>query len=108
MNTAQILKKPLMTEKSTREREGNRYVLEVDLHATKGDIRIALQTRYKVDVVSVHTLRTAGKFRRRGQFRGDHAHRKKAILHIKPGQKNSREETKQLIELKSFKPYTRS
>ena len=94
MNTAQILKKPLMTEKSTREREGNRYVLEVDLHATKGDIRIAIQTRYKVNVVSVHTLRTAGKFRRRGQFGGYQSDRKKAIVRLRPGQKISWEEGK--------------
>ncbi len=88
-----ILRRPLITEKSTGLREINRYVIEVDPSATKGQIREAVESRFKVNVLSVHTVTTPGKYRRRfGPIGGYRSDQKKAIVRIKQGQQISWEE----------------
>jgi large subunit ribosomal protein L23 len=89
----QILKRPYVTEKSTRLKEQNSYVLEVDTSATKGDIKLAVEARFKVDVLSVRTIKIHGKFRRRvGPTGGYQSDRKKAIVKLKTGQQLNWEE----------------
>jgi len=88
-----ILRRPLVTEKSTRLREENRYVIEVNPTASKGQIREAIESRFKVVVLSINTLRASGKFRRRfGPIGGYQPEWKKAIVRIKEGQKITWEE----------------
>ncbi len=88
-----ILKRPLITERSTKLRESNHYVLEVDPRATKGQIKLAIEMRFKVDVLVVRTIRLPGKFRRRmGPKGGYQPDRKKAIVRVKDGQKITWEE----------------
>jgi large subunit ribosomal protein L23 len=83
----EILRRPLVTEKSTRLREKNGYVIEVDTSASKGAIRSAIETRFKVNVLKVHTVKVLGKFRRRtGPIGGYQPNRKKAIVTIRAGQ----------------------
>jgi large subunit ribosomal protein L23 len=89
----QILRRPVVTEKSQRLREGNQYVIEVDLGASKGEIRQAIEQRFKVNVLNVRTVRVGGKFRRKfGPVGGYQTDRKKAIVRIKQGQQISWEE----------------
>jgi large subunit ribosomal protein L23 len=89
----EILRRPLITEKSTQLREDNRYVIEVDPRASKGQIREAIQARFKVDVINVRTISVLGKFRRKtGPLGGYQPNRKKAIVKVKAGQKISWEE----------------
>ncbi len=84
---SEVLRKPLVTEKSTRMREGNQYVIEVDTAASKGAIRSAIEQRFKVNVVSVRTVKVLGKYRRKvGPMGGYQPDRKKAIVSIKEGQ----------------------
>lgn len=93
LKISEILRKPLITEKSTLLRKQNKFVIEVSPEASKGDIRIAVQTRFKVDVVSVKTIKVLGKFRRKtGPVGGYQPNRKKAIVALKPGQQISWEE----------------
>jgi large subunit ribosomal protein L23 len=88
-----VLRSPIVTEKSTLLKESNRYVLEVDPHATKGQIRTAIESRFKVTVISVRTVHILGKFRRRtGPVGGYQPDRKKAIVRIKTGQQITWEE----------------
>jgi large subunit ribosomal protein L23 len=88
-----ILKRPLVTEKSTRLREQNAYVLEVDPSANKHQIRAEVEARFKVNVVDVNTVKVLGKFRRRtGPVGGYQPDRKKAIVKIKAGQQIKWEE----------------
>jgi large subunit ribosomal protein L23 len=90
---ADILRRPLVTEKSTILRESNRFVLEVDPDATKGQIREAIETRFKVNVVSVNTVKVGGKYRRRfGPIGGYRPDWKKAIVRLKQGQQITWEE----------------
>jgi large subunit ribosomal protein L23 len=81
-----VLRRPIVTERSTMLKEQNKYVFAVDLEATKGQIREAVEAVFKVDVLSVHTARMPGKLRRRGMQSGYSSDWKKAIVTVKSGQ----------------------
>ena len=83
-----IIQKPLITERATTLKAlSNQYVFRVASGATKGDIKIALEKLFKVDVLSVNTMRVHGKFRRMGSSRGAcRPDWKKAIVTLKAGQ----------------------
>lgn len=59
-----IIRKPRVTEKSTIGMETNRYTFEVDVRATKDDIKAAVESLYKVKVETVNTQVRKGKNRR--------------------------------------------
>jgi large subunit ribosomal protein L23 len=64
MRIYKILKKPIVTEKTSKnELLNNTYVFEVDKSATKIDIKKSIMELYKVDVVSVNVLNTREKFK---------------------------------------------
>jgi len=67
--SAQVLKRPIVTEKSTILGEGGRYVFEVDSDATKRDIAKAVEWAFDVKVVKVNTLMVTGKVKRYKQGR---------------------------------------
>jgi large subunit ribosomal protein L23 len=82
-----VLRRPFVTEKSTRLKEENSYVVEVNPSSTKGDIKQAIEQRFKVQVLAVRTIKIHGKFRRRtGPVGGYQPDRKKAIVKVKAGQ----------------------
>jgi large subunit ribosomal protein L23 len=64
MEPTAVIKKPLVTEKSTFLAEANRYAFQVDLRATKPQIRRAIEALYGVRVLSVATQNSPGKLRR--------------------------------------------
>ena len=65
MEPTNVLKKPLLTEKSTfAMNEQNRYSFEVDRRASKTDIKHAVQTIYGVRVAGIETQMRKGKKRR--------------------------------------------
>jgi large subunit ribosomal protein L23 len=94
-----IIKRPLLTEKSSRLREtggaaerhaeGDTYaqqvVFEVARDANKIEIRGAVQSLFKVTVTSVRTLVVRGKQKRVGRFAGRRPSWKKAFVTLKPG-----------------------
>ena len=94
-----IIKRPLLTEKSSRLREtggapdrhaeGDTYaqqvVFEVARDANKIEIRGAVQSLFKVTVTSVRTLVVRGKMKRIGRFSGRRPGWKKAFVTLKPG-----------------------
>lgn len=86
-----VLKKPLITEKSTRQSEKlGQYSFIVEKTATKPEIKVAIEKMYDVKVTSVSTSVYAGKaksrFTKRGQFNGRKPSFKKAIITVKEGQ----------------------
>jgi len=84
---AGILRRPVVTERSTQLKAFNQYVFEVDPKATKGQIKEALKEAFQVDVVKVHTILLPGKFRRRmGPWGGYQSDRKKALVTLPRGQ----------------------
>lgn len=81
-----VLKRPIVTERSTALKGQNKYVFEVDTNATKGQIRESVEAVFKVDVLAVNTAKIPGKLRRRGPHSGYRSDWKKAIVTIKSGQ----------------------
>lgn len=83
-----IIEKPLITERATNLRaQANQYVFRVAVGSSKKDIRSAIEKLFKVQVLSVNTMRVSGKLRRMGSGRGGHRPEwKKAIIALKPGQ----------------------
>jgi len=87
MQSHHVIKKPLHTEKSVTDiRANNRYHFEVDLRATKNDIRRAVEQLFPgVKVVSVKTQQIGGKQRRTGWVRGHTRDWKKALVTLRAG-----------------------
>ena len=90
VNGVDVLKRPLVTEKSHWLAErNNTYVFLVDRHATKDEIKKAVETMYAdkgIHVVKVRTLIRPGKTRRTRFVRGRTSAIKKAFVTLKPGQ----------------------
>lgn len=84
----QVLRKPIVTEKSLAAKEADRTLcFKVDPHATKTEIKAAVQVVFKVKVESVHTSTFLGKERRRGKTVGHRPEWKKAYVKLRPGEK---------------------
>ncbi|MBP1722799.1 MAG: Ribosomal protein [Deltaproteobacteria bacterium] len=84
----QIIKRPLITEKSTRQKEtGNQIAFVVDPRANKIEVRQAVEKLFKVKVEAVHTLNLKGKRKRMGRFFGWQSDWKKAIVTLKEGER---------------------
>lgn len=87
MKVHEVIRKPLVTEKSTVAREEENVVtFSVDPRATKYDIKGAVETLFKVNVLKVRTMRMPRKKRRLGRFFGYRAEWKKAIVQLSEGQ----------------------
>jgi large subunit ribosomal protein L23 len=83
----EIIRRPLVTEKSTIARElSNVVTLAVDPRANKQQIRAAVQELFDVTVVDVRTMRMPRKTRRVGRFVGRRPEWKKAIVVLAEGQ----------------------
>ncbi|MCK9273733.1 MAG: 50S ribosomal protein L23 [Syntrophales bacterium] len=86
MELYEIIKRPVITEKSTIAREeANSYVFEVDKRATKIEIQGAVEKIFKVKVAEVRTINMIGKKKRRGRIIGKRNDWKKAIVTLAPG-----------------------
>ena len=85
MSTLDILRKPIVTEKSTRLQESGRYVFEVAPKATKHQIRRAVEEAFDVRVVKVNTMNLRGKAKRFGPRVVVQRSWKKAIVTLAPG-----------------------
>jgi large subunit ribosomal protein L23 len=83
-----VLKKPLITEKSSMiSEEQNRYCFEVALKSTKHQIKNAVEKLYDVKVLNVKTSITPGKMKRAGKFVSKASKYKKALVQLAEGQK---------------------
>lgn len=87
MNTHDVIRKPLVTEKSNIGREEQNLVtFAVDPRANKHEIRQAVEQLFQVKVVDVRTMRMPRKTRRVGRFAGRKTGWKKAIVKLAEGQ----------------------
>jgi large subunit ribosomal protein L23 len=88
VNLHQIIRKPLVTEKSNIGREERNVVtLAVDPRANKHEVKRAVQELFGVDVLEVRTMRMPSKTRRVGRYMGRKPQWKKAIVRLAEGQK---------------------
>jgi large subunit ribosomal protein L23 len=87
MNLHDVIRRPLVTEKSSVGREtANLVTLAVDPRANKHEIKRAVETLFSVDVVTVRTLRMPRKSRRVGKNLGRKPEWKKALVQLAEGQ----------------------
>ena len=83
-----IIVRPLMTEKSMRQKEElNTVTFRVRPDANKIEIRSAVETIFNVKVADVRTASFEGKLKRMGRHQGRRPDWKKAIVTLAPGHK---------------------
>jgi len=81
-----IIKRPIVTEKSTDLVSLNQYAFEVVNSANKPEVKKAVQDLYGVQVLRVNIIQVPGKTRRLGQHEGWHAGYKKALVTLAQGE----------------------
>jgi large subunit ribosomal protein L23 len=88
MKLTDVIRRPLITEKTTLLREdGQTVVFEVAANATKVDIRRAVEKLLGSKVAAVRTSIVHGKFKRQGRFIGQRPDWKKAYVRLRDGEK---------------------
>ena len=88
MNANQIIRRPLVTEKSTILREaGNVIAFEVDPKANKIEVKKAVEELFKVKVEEVRLFNVRGKMKRMGRWAGRRRDWRKAYVRLKKGEK---------------------
>ena len=81
-NYRDIIKAPIITEKSAALRENNMYVFSVDVKANKTQIKTAIEKIFNVKVESVNTINVKPKKKRVGRYVGKTNKVKKAIVKL--------------------------
>jgi len=84
---ADVIRKPLITEKATNALDLNQYTFEVDHRAAKPDIKAAVESMFDVKVIGVNTMNPPRRTRRVGKFAGKRSQIKKAIVRLAEGDK---------------------
>ncbi len=88
MKLADVIRRPLITEKTSIQREdGRTLVFQVALDANKIEIRRAIETLLGAKVDSVRTGIAHGKEKRQGRYAGRRSDWKKAYVKLREGEK---------------------
>jgi large subunit ribosomal protein L23 len=88
MSLYDVIKKPLVSEKTTIEKDARNIVaFVVKRDANKIEIRTAVESLFKVEVAAVNTVNMAGKVKRVGRNSGKRSNWKKAYVTLKEGSK---------------------
>lgn len=85
----QIIKRPLVTEKSSAYSDYNTYVFEVDKEATKDQIKFAIEKAFSVKVAAVRTTSYRTRWLKQQSKFGPPQYKKKAFVKLAQGQKIS-------------------
>ncbi len=83
---ADVVKRPIVTEKATIKMELNQFTFDVDLKATKPIIKQAIELLFSVKVLSVNTHNPPRKRRRVGKYLGFKSRYKRAIVTLEDGE----------------------
>ena len=89
MHITDVIIAPIISEKSTKDAGVARFTFKVSKKADKLAIKKAVESKFKVNVVSVSTMNVKGRTKRFGARRieADLPSWKKAIVQLKPDQK---------------------
>jgi len=81
-----VIKKPLVTEKTATEKDARNIVaFVVNKDANKIEIKQSVERLFKVEVTAVKTINVAGKVKRVGKNLGKRSNWKKAYVTLKEG-----------------------
>ncbi|HEY9846674.1 MAG TPA: 50S ribosomal protein L23 [Candidatus Caenarcaniphilales bacterium] len=83
--SADLVRRPIISEKATMLLSENKYTFEVDPRATKPEIKAAIEGLFQVRVRSVNTQNPPRKKRRMGRFIGHRAQYKRALVTLADG-----------------------
>ena len=81
----EIIKAPVISEKTNNLASANVYVFKVDKSANKTEIKQAIENKWNVKVLSVNTTNTQARKRRVGKYTGYTTPYKKAYVKLKEG-----------------------
>lgn len=88
MNVYQVLKRPILTEKTDYQRDNNQYIFEVERAANKHQIKEAVETIFDVRVQAVNTMMMKPKQRRMGRKTVvTRPSWKRAVVTLEPGER---------------------
>jgi large subunit ribosomal protein L23 len=87
MNIYEVIRRPLVTEKSTRLSEQHKYVFEVNKNANKDQVRLAVEKAFNVGVIDVNVIKVPGEAKKMGRRQVVAPAWKKAIVTLKEGDK---------------------
>ncbi|KYD20719.1 Ribosomal protein L23 [Caldibacillus debilis GB1] len=87
MDARDIIKRPVITEKSMSALENKKYTFEVDVRANKTQVKQAVEEIFGVKVAAVNIMNYKGKRKRMGRYTGYTNRRKKAIVTLTPDSK---------------------
>jgi large subunit ribosomal protein L23 len=85
LHPAEILIKPVVSEKSYHQITENRYTFKVHKDAHKTQVRQAVEELFGVTVVGVNIVKMPAKPKRRGMIKGTRPGWKKAIVQVREG-----------------------
>ncbi|WP_105995507.1 50S ribosomal protein L23 [Staphylococcus agnetis] len=86
MEARDILKRPVITEKSSEAMAKDKYTFDVDVRANKTQVKIAVEEIFDVKVANVNIINYKPKKKRMGRYQGYTNKRRKAIITLKEGQ----------------------
>jgi len=86
MHVTQVIKRPVLTEKSYLGHADGTYTFLVDKRANKTQIKKTFEEIFEVKVASVRTMNYDGKAKTMGKFQGKTNGYKKAIITLKDGE----------------------
>lgn len=82
MEARDVLKRPVITERSSEVMADKKYTFEVDTRANKTQVKQAVQEIFGVKVEKVNIMNYKGKFKRMGKHAGYTNKRRKAIVKL--------------------------
>lgn len=83
-----IIRGPVVTEKTTLQKElNNQVTFKVDKRANRVEIKDAVEKNFNTKVKQVRTVQVKGKVKQRGKIIGKRKDWKKAIVTLMPGQR---------------------
>jgi len=80
MESRDIILRPVITEETTSKMDDKTYTFDVDLRATKTQVKKAVEDIFDVKVVRVNIMNVRGKLKRQGRYAGYTKKRRKAIV----------------------------
>ncbi|MBB5150186.1 MULTISPECIES: 50S ribosomal protein L23 [Ureibacillus] len=87
MDARDVIKRPVITERSSELMADKKYTFEVDLRANKTQVKDAVEEIFGVKVAKVNIMNYKGKVKRVGKFQGLTNRRRKAIVTLTPDSK---------------------
>jgi large subunit ribosomal protein L23 len=82
MDARDIIKRPVITERSSDLMAEKKYTFDVDVRANKTQVKDAVQEIFGVQVEKVNIMNYKGKFKRMGKHAGYTNKRRKAIVKL--------------------------